>query len=151
MLILLFSFWMISITKAFRHPLFQRYSNCSKVYFPLTTSETPLELLFKEKQKQEEQLELYSLYGIDVSPIDRIMDDVIDANDIIHIQGSEIVSIAFYIVIVFISQKNKKQIYKKTKSQSKRKNKLKKTKKFSIPIIVLSILLNFTRNIKPVL
>jgi len=136
---------------AFRNPFLQRYNTSSKI---LTThlqqqdqQHTPLEILFKEKTEQK--LELYSLYGLDVSPVDRIMDDVIDVNDIIHIHGSEMITLVIYVFIVFTKAKNKNLYKKKSKSKSKKKSK--RNKKLSLPILALGVLINFTRNIKPVL
>lgn len=136
---------------AFRNPFLQRYNTSSKV---LTTQQqqhqhhTPLEILFKEKSEQK--LELCSLYGLDVSPVDRIMDDVIDANDIIHIHGSEMITLVIYVFIVFTKVKNKNLISKIKRASKKAKSKT-QSKRLSIPIIVLGVLINFTRNIKPVL
>lgn len=146
MFVVVACFLLFTSVSAFRNPFLQRYNTTSKV---LTTDkeqqQTPLEILLKEKTQKK--LELYSLYGLDVSPVDRIMDDVIDANDIIHIHGSEMITLAIYVFIVFTNVNNKnfnkiKRATKKSKSKSKR---------LSIPVIVLGVLINFTRNIKPVL
>jgi hypothetical protein len=133
----------ISFTEAFRNPFLQRSNNCSKLCLP-ERNDTPLEILFKEKnEKQEKQLRLY----YEVSPIDRIMDDVIDGNDLIHIHSSEVITIAVYVFIILMQQNNKKQLYKKRKL----KTNTKKSRTLSFSIICLGVLINFTRNIKPVL
>jgi hypothetical protein len=99
---------------------------------------TPLEKMLKEKQdKKEEIRSIASLTEKDILSIERIFDGIIDTN--LNRNGSVMETAGLIICCA---------LFYKYKNTPRRKN-TNKSKKSTFPIFVITVLINFTRNIKP--
>jgi len=99
---------------------------------------TPLEKMLKEKREKKEEIQsIATLTEKDILSIERIFDGIIDTNlnrndSVMETAGLIICCALFYKYKITLRRKNTN-----------------KSKKSTFPIFVITVLINFTRNIKP--
>jgi hypothetical protein len=109
---------------------------------------SPLEELLQKKTVNEIRIHtIYEFAENDISPAERLLDDIIDLNELAQMNGSELTSILFYLAILF--NKNNSNMQKNRRRRARIHSK--KTKNISWTLFFLSVLFHFTRNVKPVL
>lgn len=100
---------------------------------------TPLENMLIEKQKAKDNLFMLSdITEKDLATLDRIFDDIVE----VQITPTNTFEILLYCFLLFKS----KQVIRKTNKGNVTST---TTKKKSLPIFFILVLLQFTRNVKP--